>query len=107
MLDTVGLQMYRERRFFEGWDGYVNDARICAAEACVQKLVDSLLSLGLTPSDAQVKAEVAQCVESFNQLDDGWIATIEREDIIERLSEIVELAGLDGAADWIDKNRDW
>jgi hypothetical protein len=50
---------------------------------------------------------VRRCVKRFNKLDDGWICTIEREDICDCLAQIVDLCGMDGSADWVDEDRDW
>jgi hypothetical protein len=48
--------------------------------------------------------------ERFNELDeatDHFINTIEREDICERLSDLVHLTGLEGLDELADYWRDW
>ena len=107
MLDIPGLQQIRELRFFAGWDGYVAAEKVKAAEDSIRSLIDALVALGPEGSKRSVRREVQACVERFNELDDGWICTIEREDIVERLGHIVNLCGLDGSAEWVDDGRNW
>jgi hypothetical protein len=70
-------------------------------------LIDNLIALGSSASEMEIQQAVDQCVERFNKLDQGWIFTIEREDICDCLSRIVELCGFDGSAEWIAENREW
>jgi hypothetical protein len=107
MIDIAALTRFREQRFFNGWDGYVGAEAVDASEEAIRSLIDTLIALGPEGSEAAVRHEVGQCVERFNELDDGWICTIEREDICECLANVVDLCGLDGSADWVDDGRDW
>jgi len=70
-------------------------------------LIDNLIALGPAAHRALMRGAVHDCVERFNELDQGWIHTIEREDICDCLSRVVELCGLDGSADWIGEDREW
>jgi len=45
-------------------------------------------------------------VLTFNELNDGWICTIEREDIFDTICEAIELCGLSCDEDWLD-DREW
>jgi hypothetical protein len=107
MQDIPGLQQVRERRFFEGWDGYVAAEKVTASEDSIRSLIDALVALGPKGSKRTVRREVRHCVERFNELDEGWICTIEREDIVECLGQIVDLCGMDGSAEWVDEGRNW
>jgi hypothetical protein len=107
MLDIAALQQYRQERFFAGWDGYVPDQKVKASEESIRTLIDALVALGPKGSKRTVRKEVRACVERFNDLDEGWICTIEREDIVECLGHIVDLCGMDGTAEWVDDGRDW
>jgi hypothetical protein len=47
------------------------------------------------------------CVERYNDLDDGYIGTIEREELCDLLDQVGELCGLDSGEGWVDEWRDW
>jgi hypothetical protein len=106
MGDFATLQRLREQRFFNDWEGYVAPERIEAAEASVRRLVDDLIALNPRPTEAAVRRAVEECVWRFNDLDDGWICTIEREDIWEQVGRVVDLCGFDCQEEWFD-GRDW
>lgn len=52
------------------------------------------------------RASVNDVVRRFNDLDDGWIETMEREDICERIFDILDAAGFEADEDWLGE-RDW
>lgn len=107
MLDIPGLRRLREQPQFDGWAGYVPAGKVRAAEDAIRALVDALAALGPDGSLRAVRREVRRCVERFNELDDGWICTIEREDIVDGLGRLVDLCGMDGTAEWVDDGREW
>jgi len=107
MVNIPALRDLRDRRFFPGWDGQLPQASITASEQAIRSLIDALIALGPGAGEAQVQAAVSQCVERFNELDEGWICTLEREDICDCLGQIVERCGLDASAEWIAENREW
>lgn len=49
---------------------------------------------------------VAECIRRFNSLDDGWICTIEREDICEQIGRVIDACGFECDEDWVGE-RDW
>ena len=101
------LQPFRDGRFFEGWDEFVDAKRIKSAEASLRKLVEDLAALGSPPSEPDARRAVSRCVKRFNRMDDdGWICTIEREDIGDRIGDLVEACGFEWDEDWLD-DRDW
>lgn len=106
MADIAGLQRLRDERFFTGWDEFVEAERVAASEASVRQLIDDLIALGPMLSEKKARKAVDACVRRFNALDDdGWICTIEREDICEQIERAIELCGFECDEDWID--RDW
>lgn len=107
MADIAGLQRLREERFFADWDEFVSPARVAASEASVRRLVDDLIALGPTLSEAAARAAVDECVRRFNALDDdGWICTIEREDIYAQVGRAIDLCGFEYGEEWVSE-RDW
>lgn len=107
MFDIDGLRRARKERFFAAWDGRVAAKAVEAAEEAIRSLIDGLIALGPCGTETDVREKVDQCVEQFNQLDNGWITTIERDDIGDCLSRIVGLCGMDRSADWVAENRVW
>lgn len=100
------LERLRHERFFGGWDGYVISVRVSAAEACLRQLVEDLASQSALLTEPIARAAVAECVRRFNAMDDGWICTIEREDICEQIARVVTASGFDCDDDWLNE-RDW
>jgi hypothetical protein len=79
-------------------------------EACWQALaqtVDELIALGPRGSAKAAADVLRRCVERYNELDDGFICTIEREELCDILYQLGDYSGLDGEEDWVDEWRDW
>ena len=106
MSDLAALKQRRERPTFQDWKGSVADARISEAVSAIKQLIDQVVSLGDAPDEDEVRKAVSECVARFNEMDDGWIMTIEREDICDVILGIVKLAGFEPDDDWVD-DRDW
>ena len=106
MADRTALQRLREQQFFDGWDEFVSPERVAASEANVRRLIDDLLALGPQPTEEAARRAVDDCVRRFNDLDDGWICTIEREDIHEQIGKVVEACGFECEEDWLQE-REW
>ena len=100
------LKQRRDEPFFREWAGYVPDARLTESVAGMRALVDDLIASGSPPDEAVARDAVALCVQRFNRLDDGWISTIEREDICETICTLVGLSGLECDDDWL-ADREW
>src|SRR5262245_31631153 len=107
MADIAGLQRLRDERFFADWDEFVQAERVAASEASVRRLVDELIRLGPGLSEEAARTAVDACVRRFNALDDdGWICTIEREDIYEQVGRAIDLCGFEYGEEWVSE-RDW
>jgi hypothetical protein len=106
MADIGGLRCLRDERFFDGWDEFVAPERVAASEASVRRLIDDLIALGPEVSEEVARRAVNECVRRFNDLDDGWICTIEREDIYEQVGRVIDLCGFEYGEDWVGE-RDW
>jgi len=87
------LEQHREQRFFRAWDGFVAAEHVSASEEAVRRLIDGVLAIGPVLDERTARRLVRQSVLRFNELNDGWICTIEREDICEELDRIIELCG--------------
>jgi hypothetical protein len=106
MSDLTALKERRDHPSFQDWKPYVADERIAAAVASITLLIDEVVSLGEAPNEEDARKVVGTCVARFNELDDGWIMTIEREDIADAILGVVRLAGFEADDDWID-DREW
>ena len=105
-MDIDALKQHRSTRFFEGWDGFVSAERINTSERIGRYLVDTFSTAGPSINEPTVCQAVRYAVARFNEADDGWIATIEREDICDQLSRVTEIAGFGCEDGWLD-GRDW
>jgi len=106
MSNIEALKRRRSEPVLAGWAGYVAEGLWNQSVASAHRLIDDLIGLGSDPKEADVKAAVDRCVVRFNELDDGWICTIEREDLFELICEVVGLAGFECDEDWVDE-REW
>jgi hypothetical protein len=106
MADIAALQRLRAERFFGGWDGFIAPEHVEASEASVRRLIDDLIALGPNPTEEAARRAVDTCVRRFNDLDDGWICTIEREDICEQFGRVVGACGFDCQEEWLHE-REW
>src|SRR5438270_10240211 len=105
-LDLTALRRLPEQRFFDGWDNVIVADRVAASESNLRRLIDDLLALGPELTEEAAQRAVDACVRRFNDLDDGWICTIEREDIFEQIGRVIDACGFDFDEDWLDE-RDW
>jgi hypothetical protein len=78
----------------------------CGPETSVRRLVEELIALGPELTEAAARQAVDECIRRFNGLDDGWICTIEREDICEQVGRAIDLCGFVYAEEWLNE-RDW
>jgi hypothetical protein len=104
--DAGAAQPAGGRRYFERWDGFVAAERIAASEAALGQLADDLAALGASPDADAARQAVGRCVQRFNELDNGWICTIEREDIGDCIHDLVTGCGLDWDEEWLE-DADW
>jgi len=107
-MDFDALKQRREQRFFQAWDNFVAAERVNVSEEAIRRLIDEVVAIGPALDERTARRLVRQCVLRFNKLlDDGWICTIEREDICEELNRIIELCGFScDDEDWL-AGRDW
>ena len=106
MSDIAALKVQREKPLFDEWAGHVSDERIASVTRALRELIDDLIALGPDPDEDDARELVDKCVRRLNDLDDGWITTIEREDLCEAIYQIIDLAGFKGDEDWTEE-RDW
>ena len=106
-MDLDALKQHREQRFFQAWDGFVAADRIHVSEEAIRRLIDEMVAIGPALDERTARRLVRRSVIRFNAINDGWICTIEREDICEELDRIIELCGFScDDEDWL-AGRDW
>ena len=103
------LDKLQRAAFFSGWRGYVPAGALRESRALMREAVEALIGLGRTPTKKLAVPIVRRCIEGFNELDEkyGFITTIEREDIVEQVHEMLRVAGMKGDQGWADDWRDW
>jgi len=109
-LDRVSLEELGRKERFRHWEGYVPDAALEATREVFRDTVVSIIGLGASPPEELVLEKLEACIEALNALDvelEGFILTMEREDICEEFEEIVHASGLGHYQDLADRWRDW
>jgi hypothetical protein len=107
---ALSWESLRQEKMFAGWQGYVEPEKLRGSRKIMRQVIDALEALGPEPPEWAVLDVLRRCVERFNELDeetDGFIYTIEREDICERLYDLIQLTGLEGLDEVADRWRDW
>jgi hypothetical protein len=110
-MNVAELREYRQRlsddkaSYFSDWPVSL-EIRVACWKNLVET-VDSIIALGPEGSAEDATAILGRCIERYNELDEGFICTIEREDLCTILYEIGNLCGLDSKADWVDQWREW
>lgn len=101
------LAKMRGKRHFKSWDTFVDGKLVTRSEKSIDKLIDDLILLANEPDETKARRAVARCVKRFNKMDDeGWINTIERDDISDVLDDLVSKCGFEPDDDW-NEDRDW
>jgi hypothetical protein len=108
-LPTQTLEDLRRQTPFPSWTGYVELAVLRAARRIIRDTIDALIERGPEAPEPLRIDEMHHCIERFNALDaeEGFIATIEREDICGLLDELAGLIDLDDYDDCLTSRRDW
>jgi hypothetical protein len=105
-LPVEGIEEVRKRPF-KGWETFVDSDQLRAARRLVRKTIDALLALG-PDAAAPLKINLFHAlIEQFNEIDDGWICTIEREDICELADDLADRVGLEEYGEALTGRRDW
>ena len=110
-MNMGGLRAYRggldreKASYFDDWPIEPEQREACWAT--LARCLDALIALGPDATREQATEVFRRCVEAYNDLDDGFICTIEREELCDILDTIGDLSGMDLEEDWIDEWRDW
>ena len=110
-VNIASLVKYRKRlddekaRYFADWPIEPEQREACWLQ--LAQTLDSLIALGDGGGVEDATAILRRCVQGYNQLDDGFICTIEREELCDILYEIGDYCGLDSEEEWVDEWRDW
>jgi len=94
-------------RPFEHWEECLEPDDLRASRKIARATIDLLLALGPDAPEPSKMNAFHWCVEQFNELDSGWICTVEREDICDLLGDLADLCGLEEYDDALTGRRDW
>ncbi len=103
------LASLAKKKFFSAWKGDVPAAALRGSKELLVELVQGLISLGEKPTKKLARPLVKKCLQAFNRLDEAheFIATIEREDILQEVFGALDAAGLPDCDAWGEEWRDW
>ena len=103
-MNTAALDKYRKRLTDEKGSYFVDwPVEPEQREACWENLaqtLDALIALGKRGTVEDATEIFRQCVERYNELDEGFICTIEREELCDILYEIGDYCGAANALPW-------
>lgn len=108
---TAALTKYRQRMAdgkiadFADWD--VTAQQRAAVRRALLGALDKLIALGRYGKVEAATEILRKCVERLNALDEGFICTIEREELCDILYAIGDFCGMDPDEEWVDEWRDW
>jgi hypothetical protein len=108
---TAALTKYRQRMAdgkiadLDDW-GATAQQRTAVRRALLGAL-DKLIALGRYGKVEDATEILRTCVERLNAVDEGFICTIEREELCEILYDIGGFCGMPADEDWVDEWRDW
>ncbi|MCE9533400.1 MAG: hypothetical protein K8T89_20090 [Planctomycetes bacterium] len=105
----ITLEKLKKVKFFNEWQGHVPAAALRESRSLIREAVEALIGLGRKPTKKLALPIVRLCIEGFNGLDEKYefISTIEREDILDQIDEVLRVAGAKNYDDWADGFRDW
>ena len=106
-IDRAKLRALRSADFLATWNG-VSSSSIAATRSLLEAAVDGLAGLSDASSRNERAAIIRDAVGALNAANDGFICTLEREDICDFLVSVGTAAGLDEATvDDALEERDW
>jgi hypothetical protein len=105
MSDLVKL---REANFLKGWSPSLSEEEVSKIRAIIEKGIDELIQISDRGSKDEKLSILKTIVININEADEGFICTIEREDLCEFLFEVGEAVGVDGdSVEDVLSERDW
>lgn len=109
-LKNITLETLLKREFFEKWDKYPSEEAKQDSQKIMKETIERLIYATADAEESIKIAHLENCILCFNTIDtkyDGFIETIEREDICEEFESIVYACNLGHMQDLADEWRDW
>jgi len=97
------------QRPFKSWEGYLDATDLRAARKAIRATIDALLALGPEAPEPLQLNVLRWCTERFYEFDDdnGWVGTLEREDVCAFLDEVAAAVGLADYSDALPWHGGW
>lgn len=107
-MNITWLKRLRQNELLADWQGHVTETDILACRKILHATIDKLLEVGPQKIAADGPTIVTEAVLALNEIDSGFICTIEREDLCEFFEELGERSGLSaGDIEEVLENREW
>jgi len=107
-MNLDGLNALRGASFLEQWTHVVSEDNIAKTRSIIKRGIDTLTDLGPSSSEFDRIHVLRSIVQALNDADDGFICTIEREDLCEFLSLVGKNSGInDSVVDEVLEGRNW
>ena len=102
------LNSLRTATFLKQWSPGVSQENIAKTRSVIEHGIDEMLILGSDASEAARIQALSAIVRSLNDADDGFICTLEREDLCDFFFAMGEHEGIsDRAVQEVLEERDW
>ena len=107
-MDIAQLEELKRSELLSEWMDYVDEADVLACRKILRDTIDKLLDAGPKKVTELGPSIITEAVRALNEIDTGFICTIEREDLCEFFEDLGEQCGL--SAEDIEEaleNREW
>ncbi len=107
--EKLTLKRLLRERTFAGCEDHHPEDVVERAREIFREAIEKLIALEKKGTPRQRAAVLKRIVTDFNELDDttGFVETVERDFIVERIEELARLVGLDNDDEKLTRGRDW
>ena len=107
-MDVDRLKVLRSAAFLEQWTPGVSKGDVEKTRSIIERGIDEIVGLGPEASESACVEVLRAIVRALNEADDGFICTLEREDLCDFLFAIGGRAGVrESAVQEVLEERDW
>ncbi|HEY6724927.1 MAG TPA: hypothetical protein VI197_12905 [Polyangiaceae bacterium] len=106
---SLSLESMLNETFFASWADTWPEDRLAEARQIFTDATAKLIALRANGTPRKRAAELRKIVDAFNRLYDetGLVESVERDLIVDRITELASLVGLDNAGEKLTRRRTW
>ncbi len=106
---ALTLEGMLNETFFTSWGDRWSDEQLTEARRIFNDATAKLIAIQKNGTPKKRSAILRGIVKEFNEFDNttGLVESVERDDIVQRVTELAELVGLDNDAEKLTRRRTW